>query len=244
MRCSIICADVLDGLARLPDQSIDCCITDPPYGDTSLPWDQRISWLPEARRVLKPHGSVWFFTSARHLLSVDLTGWRFAQDLIWEKHNGSNFHADRFRRVHELIVQIYPQGVKWSDVYKVPQFVNGGGRRRITRRDRPPHMGEIGGGAYIHERGGPLLARSVMRVPSCHGYAVHPTQKPEDLIGPLVDYSCPPGGVILDCFAGSGTVGVVAKRHGRNFIGIELNPEYCKLARERIGIKKTASIAA
>ncbi len=57
---------------------------------------------------------------------------------------------------------------------------------------------------------------------------------PEKLVGPCILAGCPEGGIVLDPFAGSGTTGVVAKRLGRNFIGIELNPEYREMAAERI----------
>ena len=57
---------------------------------------------------------------------------------------------------------------------------------------------------------------------------------PEKLVEPCILAGCPEGGTVLDPFMGSGTTGVVAKRHGRNFIGIEINPQYELLARERI----------
>jgi hypothetical protein len=57
---------------------------------------------------------------------------------------------------------------------------------------------------------------------------------PEALVEPCVLAGCPEGGIVLDPFAGSGTVGVVALRHGRRFLGIELNPDYCLMARRRI----------
>ena len=57
---------------------------------------------------------------------------------------------------------------------------------------------------------------------------------PQALVEPCIKAGCPPGGTVLDPFAGSGTVGVVAERFGRQFIGIELNPEYAKMAERRI----------
>lgn len=230
----IICDDALDALSSLPKESFDACVTDPPYGETSLDWDRQVEWLSLVRRVLKPSGSLWFFTSVRHLLSLDLTGWKFAQDIVWEKHNGSNFHADRFRRVHELAVQLYPADVPWSEIYKSPVTTADATKRQVRRKKRPTHTGHIEAGSYESIDGGPRLARSVMQVRSCHGYAQHPTQKPVDIVRPLVEYSCPPNGTVLDPFCGSGTTGEVCVATGRSFLGIELNLEYAEIGRKRL----------
>ncbi len=63
---------------------------------------------------------------------------------------------------------------------------------------------------------------------------IHYAAYPVELIKPCIIAGCPPGGVVLDPFVGSGTTGVAALSEGRNFIGIDLNPEYCALAKERI----------
>lgn len=62
----------------------------------------------------------------------------------------------------------------------------------------------------------------------------HYATYPEKLIEPAILGGCPEGGVVLDVFMGAGTTGVVAKKHGRNYVGIELNPEYIKIAEDRI----------
>jgi site-specific DNA-methyltransferase (adenine-specific) len=67
-----------------------------------------------------------------------------------------------------------------------------------------------------------------------HGYAEHPTQKPEAVIEPLLRYVCPPGGIVLDPFCGSGSTGCVARDLGLHFVGMDLNPEYVTLARDRL----------
>jgi site-specific DNA-methyltransferase (adenine-specific) len=76
--------------------------------------------------------------------------------------------------------------------------------------------------------------RSVTPVRSCHGYAEHPTQKPEGIITPLIEFSCPPGGIVGDWFAGSGSVGVAALKLGRSYVGCEIDVEYYASALKRL----------
>lgn len=236
MTVRIINADVMEGLAQLPDESVHCVVTDPPYGETSLAWDSAPSgWLRAVRRVLRKDGTVWVFGTLKAHLAADFTGWKVAQDVIWEKHNGSNCFADRFRRGHEQAVQLYRSDAKWANVYKSPLFTNDARARVVRRKKRPPQWGNIGGAHYVSEDGGPRLMRSVMFYRSCHGEAEHPTQKPVAVMAPLIEYSCPPGGVVLDPFIGSGTTAQAAVQLGRSCIGIEINPEYAAMARNPVG---------
>jgi len=231
----IINADVMDGLAQLADESVDCIVTDPPYGETSLKWDTvPDGWLGQCRRVLRRSGSMWMFGSMRSHLAADLSGWQFAQDIVWEKHNGSNAFADRFRRVHEIAVHLYRDDARWADVFKQPLFTNDARARVVRRKSRPQQWGAIGDSSYRSEDGGPRLMRSVMFYRSCHGEADHPTQKPEAVMCPLIEYSCPPGGLVLDPFIGSGTTARAAIQLGRRCIGIEIDPTYAEMARNPV----------
>lgn len=216
-----------------------CCITDPPYGDTSLDWDQaEISWIGAIGSVLSPISTIWTFGSLKYLLRLlrlaERHNWRIAQDLVWEKHNGSGFHADRFKRVHEHAVQLYRSDTRWADVYKDPVFTNDATARAVRRKTLPTHMGHINDGAYTSQDGGPRLMRSVIYARSCHGDADHPTQKPGGILQPLIQYSVPPNGSIIDPFAGSGSTLVMAKLLGRLAVGIELNESYCEAAARRL----------
>lgn len=223
-------------MAQMPAGIADACITDPPYGDTSLVWDRRCDgWIEGVSRVLKPAASIWVFGSMRFIATLfremEAAGFKYAQDIVWEKQNGSGFHADRFRRVHEHVVQFY-RGA-WADVFKVPQFTHDAVAKSVRRKRRPAHFGAIGDGHYTSEDGGPRLMRSVIDVNNEHGQALHPTQKPLGILAPLISYSMPIGGLVLDPFMGSGSTGIAAAALGRRFIGCELNPEYHKLLTER-----------
>jgi len=211
---------------------VDAVVVDPPYGVTALAWDAPVrDWLDLL--PLKPSGSVWLFGSMRSLMALDIpAGWTMAEDVVWEKHNGSNGTKDRFRRVHEHAIRLY-RG-RWADVYSAPPVTNDARRKTIRRKERAPHWGEIAESTYTSEDGGPRIMRSVIPVRSCHGHAVHPTQKPTGILRPLIESACPPGGTVLDPFAGSGSTLVAARECGRRAVGIEIDPGYAAAAAHRL----------
>jgi site-specific DNA-methyltransferase (adenine-specific) len=215
----------------------DLIIADPPYGDTSLPWDRRVQgWIPVALALLKPSGSMWVFGSMRYFLVHGVPdGWKYAQDIVWEKHNGSGFAVDRFKRVHEHVVQFYPQHVPWADVWNSPQTTPDAQRKLVKRRkSRPPHMGDIPSSSYQSEDGGPRIMRSVVEMRSMHGRAIHPTEKPSSLVEILIRTSCPPNGLVGDFFAGSASAGEAALMSGRHYVGCEVDPRMARKAQDRL----------
>jgi len=217
----------------------DLILADPPYGDTSLAWDRRVEgWLPLARHALKAGGSIWVFGSLRSFMATAGAfadaGLRLAQDVVWEKQNGSSFHADRFKRVHELAVQFYPAGTAWRDIYNDVQTTPDATPRTVRRKQRPPHTGHIDAGFYVSEDGGPRLMRSVIYARNAHGRAIHPTEKPTGLLEILIRTSCPPGGLVGDWFAGSGAAGEACRLSGRRYLGCEIDAEMAERARVRI----------
>ena len=229
--------DCRETMPLMPAGIADACITDPPYGDTSLLWDKRCAgWVPIMSRVLKPTASVWVFGSMRFLAALfadmEAAGFRYAQDIVWEKQNGSSFHADRFRSVHEHAIHFY-RGA-WSDLFKETQYTNDARAKVVRRKTRPTHTGHIEAGHYVSEDGGPRLVRSVIDVANEHGKALHPTQKPLGILAPLIAYSVPPGGVVLDPFMGSGSTGIAARQLGRHFIGCEDDPASMEMQAERM----------
>lgn len=210
----------------------DAIVTDPPYGETSLRWDRwPIGW---PQHVSGRANSLWCFGSMRMFLDRrdDFADWKFSHEIVWEKHNGSGFAADKFRRVHELAALWY-RG-PWNEVrHEVPTTPDAV-KRTVRRKERPPHMGEIVGSRYTSEDGGDRLQRSVIKVSSEHGSAVHPTQKPLAIVAPLIEYSVPVGGLVADPFAGSGTTLLAARLTGRRAFGVEINEAYCEAAAIRL----------
>lgn len=222
--------DALELLPHLP--MADAVVTDPPYGETSLDWDKWPDGWPAAAALVAPQ--MWCFGSMRMFMDKagDMAAWKLAQDIVWEKHNGSNNANDRFRRLHEHALHFY-QG-SWKPLFKEPQFTADATAKTVRRKARPAHWGNIGAGSYTSEDGGPRLMGSVIYARSCHGFAVNETQKPEEIVAPLVLYSVPEGGLVVDCFAGSGTTLAVARKTGRRAIGIEKRLSQCERIVERL----------
>lgn len=228
------CREVLPSYGLLPTNSV--VIADPPYAETSLAWDRwPTGWVTAIENAACSVVPLWCFGSLRTFLDRrdDFAAWRLAQDVVWEKHNGSNAHADRFRRVHEHAVQWY-RG-EWAEVYASPVKTADATKRTVRRKGKPPQWwGAIGDSTYTSEDGGPRLMRSVIYCRSEHGRAENETQKPVGIVLPLIEYSCPPGGLVVSPFAGAGTDLVAARQAGRRAIGVELREEQCEIAARRL----------
>lgn len=228
--------DCRDVLPSIDLSGVGVVIADPPYGETSLAWDRWPSgWVQVVGQELAESVSLWCFGSMRMFLDRrdDFAGWLFAQDVVWEKHNGSGMQSDRFKRVHEHAVQWY-RGA-WADVFTAPVFVPEATKRTVRHKSKPPHhLGKIVPTPYASEDGGPKMMRSVLYARSCHGSAQHPTQKPEAIVRPLLQYSCAPGTIVLSPFGGAGTDLLAARSLGLKAIGIELQERYCEVAAQRL----------
>lgn len=227
--------ECLDQLRRVPDRSIDCVMVDLPYGTTRCEWDSVIN-LEELWRELKRVGTedAHFIFTAQHrfmaqLLASNLKDFKY--DLVWEKANGTNPLTARHRpiNVHENIL-VFRQG---KSTYN-PQMEEG--KPYVIEASANRRAGEAGGikgDARTIVNHGTRHPRSVLRF-AREKNAIHPTQKPLELMRWLVRTYTNPGDRILDCTMGSGTTGVAAALEGRGFVGIELDPGYFAHAVERI----------
>lgn len=211
----------------------DAIVTDPPYGETALPWD---SWPRQWPALLSMHSSsMWCFGSFR-MFTERWTeflegGWKLSQDVVWEKHNGTGFAVDRFKRVHEHVLHFY-QGA-WGAVRHeaVREAYHGPDKHARARGSKGEHYGDIGG--HVYEDDGRRMVRSVIKAKSVRG-GIHPTEKPASVLAPLIEYSVPAGGLVLDPFAGSGSTLLTARSLGRRAIGIEADEEHCEKAAKHL----------
>ncbi len=219
----------------LPELGItaDACVTDPPYGETSLAWDRWVDGWPAL--VAECTRSMWCFGSMRMFLHHcgEFKSWKLSQDVVWDKGSGTGFAADRFKRTHELALHFYIG--EWSAVnHAAVRERHHGPRRDARQRGGIAHTGKIATAAYVDD--GRRLVRTIIPASNRRGQAIHPTEKPTAILSPLIEYSVPPGGLVIDPFAGSFSVGLTARHLGRRAIGIEANEEYCERAAKRLSV--------
>lgn len=241
----ILDGDCIEAMRSLPDACVDMIFADPPYnlqlgGDLSRPdgshvdavtdhWDQFDSfaaydkfsreWLTEARRLLKPNGSLWVIGSYHNIFRLgamlqDMGFW-ILNDIVWRKANPMpNFKGTRFTNAHETLIWCsMGEKAKYTFNYRAMKTLND-----------------------------ELQMRSDWVLPICGGqerlkkagHKVHPTQKPEALLYRVMLATTNKGDVVLDPFFGTGTTGAVAKRLGREWIGCERESIYREAALERI----------
>jgi site-specific DNA-methyltransferase (adenine-specific) len=235
----LIQGDCLIEMQNIPDGSVDAIITDPPYGTTACKWDSVID-LPlmweQLKRIIKPNGAIVMtagqpFTSA---LVMSNPKW-FKYDWVWHKPKGTG-HLNAKKqpmRDKEDIVVFYKKPCTYN-----PQMTSG-----IPYKDKAgkDHKGVSSMtdsyGAYTNKREdnkGTRYPKQVQRFPVVERGTVHPTQKPVALMEYLIKTYTNEGETVLDFTMGSGSTGVAAKNLNRSFIGIEQDPNYFKIAEERI----------
>jgi len=243
----LIIGDCIEELGRLPENSVDVIFADPPYnlqleGELRRPnntrvdgvdqdWDRFSSfesydaftagWLGDARRVLKPTGSIWVIGSYHNIFRVGALmqdyGFWLLNDVIWRKTNPMpNFRGRRFTNAHETLIWAAhgdnPKGYTFN--YDAMKAFNGDLQMRSDWT-----LPICSGGERLKDQ---------------NGRKAHPTQKPEALLHRVILASSNPGDVILDPFFGTGTTGAVARRLGRRWLGIERDEAYARVALERI----------
>jgi site-specific DNA-methyltransferase (adenine-specific) len=232
-------ADYRDVLPTLTG-TIDLVHADPPYEETGYAWDRwPEGWLTDVAGVAN---SMWCWLPFRQFaespyrgVEFAAAGWRLSHDIAWEKNTGSGANADRLRRVHEPAAHWY-RG-PWAGVYRdVPRLAHDGPAKGTVRRTVPDTAHFSGGrlGARDWVDDGRRAARSVLYAPNLRGKAIHPTQKPVEILEVLIRYGCPSGGLVFDPFAGSASALVAARNTGRRAIGCETHEPYAHAAAERL----------
>jgi site-specific DNA-methyltransferase (adenine-specific) len=227
------CREVIPALGV----TFDCIVADPPYAETSLPWDRWPDGWPTIAATAT--SSMWCFGSMRMFLDRrdEFAAWQLSQDVVWEKHTGTSPVADRFKRVHEHALHWY-RG-PWSAVHHETPRVAGPPDRvarnasAVRRSGDGDHLGTYGTGRLWQEDGTRLM-RSVIPAKGLRGRALHKTEKPIGLVRPLVEYACPRGGTVLDPFAGSGSTAAAARMSGRKAVLIEADERYCQAIVRRL----------
>ena len=249
MHTEIINSDIMDGIKKIKDKSIDCLFIDPQYNlgkkykETSDFWEEDndylnwcYSWLEEALKKLKDNGSLYFMCSTQYYAYFDI----FLRDkmtilsrIIWE-YDSSGVQAKKiYGSLYEPIIFAVKNKNKYTFNYEdiMIETKTGAVRNLIDYRKVPPkpyNKLKVPGNVWYFPR-----VRFKMRE-----YVEHPSQKPEALLERIIKASTNEGDTVLDLFSGTFSLGVVCKRLNRKYIGIEKSKTYCELGYLRIDKNK------
>jgi site-specific DNA-methyltransferase (adenine-specific) len=229
------CLEVMDRLIE-DGVKVDSIITDPPYGTTACKWDSVIPfdemWL-RLNKLIKPNGAIVLFGSEPFSSALRMSNIKnYKYDWVWNKRLAGNVFLAKSQpmKIHENILvfnsskeSFYP--IK-TDLEKVRNYKDkyGGGES----------FGKKGTGDKVHTTKG-KNPKSIIDISNANRKGnTHPTQKPVALMEYLIKTYTNEGELVLDFTMGSGTTGVACKNLNRDFIGIELDEDYFKIAKERI----------
>lgn len=233
--------DCLQLMQDIPDGSIDMILCDLPYGTTACKWDTVIPFEPlweQYNRIIKDNGAIVLFGNepfTSRLICSNLRGFKYRWD--WNKKIPSGMGYAKYRPMQQTEdISVFTRN-GGKTVYN-PQMTrrnipikSGGNTKRAGVYDGFRCMGEgkIYKRTYDFKYPVTLIEFGKVRKGNCH-----PTQKPVALLEYLIKTYTNPGEIVLDNCFGSGSTGVACVNTGRRFYGIELDPEYYEIARQRI----------
>lgn len=231
--------DCLIEMNKIADKSVDLILTDLPYGMTQANFDIVIPFEPlwkQYHRVIKDNGAIVLFGQEPFSSYLRLSNIKeYKYDWVWDKVKGVGFLNAKKQpmRNHELISVFYNKQCKYN-----PQMTHGH-KRKISYRTSNK-QGEIYGSCKEN------LYDSTDRYPrsiqvfstDTQNSSLHPTQKPIELLQYLIQTYTDKNEIVLDSCMGSGSTGVACVNTNRNFIGIEKDENYFKIAQDRINKSK------
>ena len=211
----VICGDCFQTIKEIPNESVDCIISDPPYGmnyqssrrtatkqfekieqDDNIDWFK--DWIKDCYRVLKNDTHIYLFCNDYFIShfreEMKKAGFTIKRTLVWVKNNHTSGDLLGYYGNKTEFVLFAHKGRK---------ELSGGRDTNVLLFDRVAVM-------------------------------EHPTEKPQQMIKYLLGKSTKENDIVLDPFLGSGTTSVACKHLKRNYIGIEISPEYCKIAEQRL----------
>ena len=223
--------DCLKVLPTIPDNSIDLVLTDPPYGTTRNKWDSIIPldkmWI-ELKRISKQDCAITLFSQnpfSAVLVSSNLD--MFKYNWIWQKPQGTgHLNSKKYPlKDHEDICVFSLKPHKYN-----PQMSEGKPYKIKSGRASSNYGSQV---QVITDNQGLRYPKTILNF-SPDKNKIHPTQKPVALLEYLIKTYTNENDTVLDFTMGSGSTGVACKNLNRDFIGIELDQEYFKIAKERI----------
>ena len=216
----------------------------------------------ECYRLLKKDGTLWLNLGDKyqdgHLLGLPWRvalalkedGWILRSDIIWHKPNAMPSSVkNRPTTDHEYIFLFAKSKRYYYDIDAIREphvtFTSKsrmkGGRNHFGKKGGTPEQGKNAGNSNLHDARWDQAfhpkgrnRRTVWEIPLSKFREAHFAVFPEKLVELCILAGCPEGGVVLDPFIGSGTTAVVAQRLGRQYVGVDINPQYCEMARKRL----------
>lgn len=233
---AIVCADCLNVLPGLPDKSVDCVMTDLPYGTTYAPWDSvlplEILWR-EWARLLKPGGAIVLTASQPFTSALVMSNPRwFRCEWIWDKVAAANFANAKRQplKTHESVLVFGERQTTYNPQKVVGPKNHAAGNGTVNKSETRLISRRV-----PNDMSGMKYPKSIQTFPKHSSQCgLHPTQKPLELMRYLIRTYTNPGDVILDPCCGSGTTCLAAKEEGRHYIGIEMVQKYADSATQRI----------
>ena len=232
--------DCLEVMKDIPDKSIDMILCDLPYQETGNKWDRFVNLeqlFNEYRRIIKDDGCIALngtFKFGTHLMNIAPDLYKY--EWVWEKDNGTNAPNVNLQpfRVHEYIF-IFGKGRVTNGnripMKYYPQKTEGKPYKQKSGRMSENWKGGLNN-IITDNKDGLRHPKTIQKFNRDRGY--HPTQKPVALLEYLIKTYTNENETVLDNCMGSGSTGVACINANRNFIGIELDEKYYKIACERI----------
>ena len=232
------CLNVMDKLIS-EDVKVDLILTDPPYGTTACKWDSVIPFdamWERLNKLIKPNGAIVLFGSEPFSSALRMSNIKnYKYDWIWDKKLAGNGILAKKQplKIHELVHIFSSKG----KAFYYPEMTTGKLRNKLTSKLKVSEINNGDGIKTCNEtKNDQYYPKSIIEF-SMGGYRkgrLHPTQKSTELMEYLIKTYTNENELVLDFTMGSGTTGVACKQLNRDFIGIELDEKYFKIAETRI----------
>jgi len=235
---NLMLGDCLERMKEIPDGSVDMVLADPPYGTTACKWDSVIPLEPmweQLKRIIKPNGAI-VMTASQPFTTTLIAGniKMFKYCWVWDKKKpgGIGFAKYQPMKVTEDVIVFSIGSARYF-----PQMID-----RVTpKKSRNYKRSEMNNESLAAQSENTIYTKKYPKniIESSNANQKgksHPTQKPVALMEYLIKTYTLEGEAVLDFTMGSGTTGVACKNLNRNFIGIEKDETYFKIAQERIGV--------
>jgi site-specific DNA-methyltransferase (adenine-specific) len=239
--------DCLELMQDIPDKSIDAIIADLPYGTTACKWDTVIPFEPlwaQYERIIKPNGAIILTASQPFTTVLINSNFKlFKYCWYWKKSKPNGWQHSKNRPMTAIeeccvfskapmghISQLGEKRMRYN-----PQGIVSIGNKKVTAVAHGEMMGARPNQIGVEYEAFTGFPHNVLEYPNVIGSkAIHPTQKPVELMEYLIKTYTNEGETVLDNTMGSGTTGVACVNTNRSFIGIEMDDKYFKIASKRI----------